>query len=181
MRASRLTTASLNWIRLAEAARTRFASLPAELTRAKSYPEWTKAFKNYLYREHTLQVWSCPTLKEYSQAEEPERQFRIRLVQASREERDQKVEEMRAKYTPKLAAIQEKIRVAHERLEREQAQASRSTWDATIAMGSSVLGGADGPQTHQQNQPHQGDHRRQGREPGHAKTRRCQCRRRFTR
>ena len=118
----------------------RFAALPAELSRAKSYPEWTKSLKNYLYRERTLRLWTCPALKEYSKAEEPEREFRLRLVQASREERDQKVEALRAKYTPKLAAIQEQIRLAHERLEREQAQASRSTWDATIAMGSSVLG-----------------------------------------
>ena len=52
----------------------------------------------------------------------------------------EKVEALRAKYAPKLEAIQDQIRRANERLEREQAQASRSSWDATIAMGSSVLG-----------------------------------------
>ena len=79
-------------------------------------------------------------LKELSRPTESEREFRLRLVQASREERDEKVEGLRAKYAPKLEAIQEQIRRANERLEREQAQASRSSWDATIAMGSSVLG-----------------------------------------
>ena len=125
----------------------RFAPLPAELARAKSYAEWTKALKNYLYRERTLRVWTCPALKESSRPAETEREFRLRLVQASREERDQDVEALRAKYAPKLAAIQEQIRRAHERLEREQAQASRSTWDATIAMGSSVLGALLGRKT----------------------------------
>ena len=125
----------------------RFAPLPAELARAKSYAEWTKALKNYLYRERTLRVWTCPALKEWSRPAESEREFRLRLVQASREERDQKVEALRAKYAPKLAAIQEQIRRAYERLEREQAQASRSTWDATIAMGSSVLGALLGRKT----------------------------------
>jgi phage host-nuclease inhibitor protein Gam len=125
----------------------RFASLPAELSRAKSYAEWTKSLKNYLYRERTLQVWTCPDLKKFSEAAESEREFRVRLVQASREERDQKVEVLRSKYAPKLAKIQEKIRVAYEKLEREQAQASRSTWDATIAMGNSVLGALMGRKT----------------------------------
>ena len=117
-----------------------FTTLPGEFARAKSYAEWTKALKNYLYRERTLRLWSCPALKESSRPTESEREFRLRLVQASREERDQKVEALRAKYAPKLEAIQDQIRRAHERLEREQAQASRSSWDATIAMGSSVLG-----------------------------------------
>ena len=117
-----------------------FASLPAELARAKSYAEWTKALKNYLYRERTLRLWSVLRSRsrpgQWSQSES----FGSDLVQASREERDQGVEALRAKYAPKLEAIQEQIRRANERLEREQAQASRSSWDATIAMGSSVLG-----------------------------------------
>jgi hypothetical protein len=118
----------------------RFAPLPVELARAKTYVEWTKALKSFLYRERTLRVWNCAALKEWSRVAETEREFRLRLVQASREERDKDVEVLRAKYAPKQAAIQEQIRRAYERMEREQAQASRSTWDATISMGSSVLG-----------------------------------------
>jgi len=125
----------------------RFAPLPAELARAKSYAQWTKALKEFLYRERTLRLWNCPALKEWSRPVETEREFRLRLVQASREERDKKVEALRAKYAPKQAAIQEQIRRAYERLEREQAQASRSTWDATIEMGSSVLGALLGRKT----------------------------------
>ncbi len=117
-----------------------FGFLPGELSRAKNYGDWAKALKNYLYRERTLRVWACPTLKQSSRPMETERDFRLRLTQTSREKRDQGVETLRTQYAPKLEAIQEKIRRANERLEREQAQASRSSWDATIAMGGSVLG-----------------------------------------
>ena len=86
-------------------------------------------------------------LKEWSRPEESEREFRLRLVQASRESRDQSVEKLRAKYAPKLEKIQEKMRCARERLEREQAQASQTTWDATIALGNSVLGALLGRKT----------------------------------
>jgi hypothetical protein len=62
-----------------------------------------------------MRLWSCPALKESSRPTESEREFRLRLVQASREERDQKVEALRAKYTPKLEAIQDQMRRANER------------------------------------------------------------------
>jgi hypothetical protein len=125
----------------------RFAPLPAELAQAKNYAGWTKSLKNYLYRERTLPVYRCSELKQWSHATESERAFRLRLVQASREERDQKVEALRTKYAPKLAAVEEQIRRAQERLANEQAQASRSTWDATIALGNSVLGALLGKKT----------------------------------
>ena len=96
--------------------------------------------KNYLYRERTLGLWTCPSLKEWSRPDESERSFRLRLSQASRERRDKDVEKLRAKYAPKMAAIQQRIERARERMAREEADATRSTWDATIAVGSSVLG-----------------------------------------
>ena len=125
----------------------RFAAMPSELARAKSYAEWTKALKNYLYRERTMDLWSYPEFKEVSRPLESEREFRLRLAQASRERRDEDVDKLRAKYVPKQAALEDQIRRARERLEREQAQANRSTWDATIAMGSSVLGALLGRKT----------------------------------
>jgi hypothetical protein len=118
----------------------RFASLPPELARGKCYLEWTKALKNYLYRERTLEIWTCPEVKDTSRPSESEREFRLRLAQASRERRDQEVEALRGKYAPKMEALQGQIWRARERLEREQSQANRSTWDATVALGSSVLG-----------------------------------------
>ena len=118
----------------------RFATLPPELARAKCYAEWTKSLKNYLYRERTLDLWECPEVKAISRPSEAEREFRLRVVQVSREERDREVEKLRAKYAPKRSALEDQMRRARERLEREQAEASRSTWDATIALGNTVLG-----------------------------------------
>ena len=90
-RANHLTTAYQSWTRHLKPGGS-FTPLPGELARVKSYADWTKDLKNYLYRERTLRLWSCPALKESSRPTESEREFRLRLVQASREERDQKVE-----------------------------------------------------------------------------------------
>jgi hypothetical protein len=124
-----------------------FAALPAELTRAKCYAEWTKSLKNYLYREHRLTVWHSEPLKAYSQPEESERDFRVRLVHGARELRDQAMEELRAKYAPKRDKLQEKVRKAREKLDRQQAEASKSKWDAAISFGNSVFGAFLGRKT----------------------------------
>ncbi len=140
----------------------RFDPLPAELSRAKSYAGWIKSLKSFLYRERTLRVWNCPALKEWSRPLETEREFRLRLVQASREKRDHGVEALRARYAPKLEAIQEQMRRAREKLEREQAQASKTSWDATIALGSSVLGAILGRKAISEDLGRQGDNGGEG-------------------
>ncbi len=124
-----------------------FAPLPSPLSRAKSYAEYNKALKNYLYRERKLTIWFCPDLKAYSQPGESQRDFRLRLSQGSRELRDQAIEELRAKYAPKRTKLYEEVRKARERLDREQAQASKAKWDAAAAFGNSVLGAFLGRKT----------------------------------
>jgi hypothetical protein len=125
----------------------RFATMPSELARAKCYAEWTKSLKNYLYRERTLDLWGCPEVKKTSRPAEAEREFRLRVAQASREDRDREVEALRAKYAPKMSTLEDQIHRARERLERERAQANKSTWDATVALGTSVLGALLGRKT----------------------------------
>ncbi len=125
----------------------RFDSLPSALARAKSYAEFTKGLKNYLYRERKLTIWYCADLKAFSRPEEPQRDFRLRLSQSSREARDRANEELRAKYAAKRNKLQEDVRKARERLDREQAQASKAKWDAAVAFGNSVLGAFLGKKT----------------------------------
>jgi hypothetical protein len=124
-----------------------FAPLPSPLARAKSYAEYSKALKSYLYRERKLTIWFCPDLKAYSQPGESQRDFRLRLSQGSREARDQAIEELRAKYAPKRTKLYEDVRKARERLDREEAQASKAKWDAAAAFGNSILGAFLGRKT----------------------------------
>ena len=125
----------------------RFASLPAELARGKSYAEWTKSLKNYLYRERTLRVWTCPELKSFPgpwsrSGSSGSGWSRRRAKSAIRKSRC-----CGPSTRPSWRRSRRRSALAYEKLEREQAQASRSTWDATIAMGSSVLGALMGRKT----------------------------------
>ncbi|HEX5104385.1 MAG TPA: ATP-binding protein, partial [Pirellulaceae bacterium] len=117
-----------------------FAELPGELSRPKRYSELATALKDYLYRNRKLSLWKCAALKQTSEPGETEAEFRIRLGQLAREARDEQVENLRQKYGLKIAGLQERIRKAEMKVEKEKAQAQEKTWSAFLSAGTSVLG-----------------------------------------
>ena len=84
--------------------------------------------------------FAAPSLAQLSQADEPERDFRIRLQQMAREERDRQVEALRKKYAPKVAVLQDRIRRAQQAVERETQQAQQAKMQAAVSFGATLLG-----------------------------------------
>lgn len=117
-----------------------FADLPGDLTRPKKYAELTSALKDFLYRNHVCKIFKCPSLKQFSKPGEGEGDFRARLSHGAREQRDGQVDKLKAKYAPRLALVQERIRRAQQKIEKEKSQATQSTMSAAMSFGSSVLG-----------------------------------------
>lgn len=79
-------------------------------------------------------------LKTLSKQNESERDFRIRLQEASREERDKLVERLRQKYAPKIAALGERIRRVEQAVAREEEQAKQQKLQTAISFGTTLLG-----------------------------------------
>jgi len=117
-----------------------YASLPSAAGKAKSYDAWKRALVDDLYRNQTLELFRSPGLAQLSQADESERDFRIRLQQMAREERDRQVEALRKKYAPKFAVLQDKIRRAQQAVERETQQAQQAKMQAAVSFGATLLG-----------------------------------------
>ena len=117
-----------------------YRDLPAEVTQKKSYTGWTTALKNHLYRDRKLSVFTCEELKQTSSPGESESDFRIRLRMSAREERDRLVEKLRRKYTTKFSTLDDKIRRAEQKIEKEKSQKSSRTLSTAVSFGTSVLG-----------------------------------------
>lgn len=117
-----------------------FAPVPGELARPKKFAALTNSLKDHLYRTEEIRLWKSTTPSQISQPGESEQEFRVRLSQGIREFRDQNVAKLRAKYAPKLAVLQERIRRAQQKVEKEQSQASQQTFQTVLSMGSSLLG-----------------------------------------
>ncbi|NIN71264.1 MAG: ATP-binding protein [Gemmatimonadetes bacterium] len=117
-----------------------FDELPGAATKKTSYTAWKREFKDWLYRNRTLELYKSQLLKEYSQPGESEHDFRLRLGQKAREARDEALEKLRKKYAPKLATLQERIRRAEQAVAREAEQAKAAKLQTAISVGATLLG-----------------------------------------
>ena len=121
-----------------------YGTLPAELTRAKSFGGLSGDLRDILYRDRPLTIYRAEELKQYSRPGEDESAFRARLNQASKERRDMLLAKLHAKYAPKLKLLEERERRAKQKVEREQAAASQQKMSSMLSMGSSILGAVFG-------------------------------------
>jgi len=117
-----------------------YGQLPASMSNAKSYAAWSKEFATWLYSSKNVKIFRSEATGEYSKPRESERDFRTRLAQSAREQRDQAKAELQEKYAPKLATMQEKVIRAQQALQREQAEAQQQQLNAAVNIGATVLG-----------------------------------------
>ena len=118
----------------------RYAPLPPDALKAKSYAEWTRDFERSLTRATSLTLWSAPALKASSQPGESERDFRLRVQQLAREQRDSAIATLRAKYASRIEKAQEKVHRAEETAARERQQASQQKLQTAVSVGATLLG-----------------------------------------
>jgi hypothetical protein len=122
----------------------KFAPLPSELTRAKTFQSLSTQLKDHLYRNHRLTLFKATDVKQTSKPGETEGDFRARLGHDLKERRDVAVEKLRQKYAAKWSGLQEQIRKAEQRVAKEKEQASQQTMSSVITFGTSLLGALTG-------------------------------------
>jgi hypothetical protein len=124
-----------------------FANLPIAAGKAKSYADWNKDFGGWLFRTQKVELLKSPSTKNVSKPGESERDFRVRLQQSGREQRDKGAETLRQKYASKIATLQDRVRRAEQMKEKQQVEARSSQVQAAISVGASILGAFLGRKT----------------------------------
>jgi len=117
-----------------------FAELPPAASQAKNYATWQKEFVNAIYSSRKLKLFKSAVYAQISRTAESEGDFRARLNQVAREQRDAAVAKLRAKYAPKLAALNERARRAEQAVQREAEQARSAKLSTALSFGSTLLG-----------------------------------------
>ncbi len=117
-----------------------FTTLPASASNPKSYAAWGRSLEESLYQNFTLELLTYPELKLAAQPEESEGDFRVRVTQLLREQRDLEVTKLKAKYAPKFQTLTDQLRRASERVEREKAQAGQQKINTVLSVGATLLG-----------------------------------------
>lgn len=114
-----------------------FAELAGYAMNAENYKGVEGEFEDWIYRKERVKLFFSPLYKMYSELGESEGDFRARLSIKGREERDEAIDKLRDKYTSKIRTKTGQLERAELAVEKEEAEASSSTWQA----GASVLGG----------------------------------------
>ncbi len=117
-----------------------FADLPSAATVPGNYKDWEKMLKSHLYQSMTLDVYRHAETKLVSEPGEGEGDFKVRVAQAVREQRDIDIEKVKASFEPKLARLEERYRKAEHKLATEKAQVGSQTVSTMVSFGATVLG-----------------------------------------
>ncbi len=129
-----------NDLERAPATGAKFAALPSAASQAKNYPNWQKAFVNAIYSTRKITLLRSNVYNQVSRIDESEGEFRARLSQISREQRDAATARLRAKYAPKINALNERLRRAEQSLQREAGQARQANISTMLSFGTTLLG-----------------------------------------
>jgi hypothetical protein len=117
----------------------RFSTLPSAASKPKNYDAWTKQLLASLCSSEAIELLRSPSTNELSRPDESEREFRARISHGSREDRDRAMDDLRRKYAPRQAALDEKLRRANQAVERESQQATGQGIQTAISVGATIV------------------------------------------
>jgi hypothetical protein len=115
-------------------------ALPPGATRAASWKSWRAAFKRHLEQGMPLTLWRHAASGLVSRPGEGERELRIRVAEAQREERGRHVDQVRARWEKKLATATARVERAARTLAEQEGQLASQRTQAAISVGATVLG-----------------------------------------
>ena len=106
-----------------------------------------KDFVDYLYRSSKLTLFKNDVLKISSKQHESLVDFKIRVHDRLNERVDEQLEQLKLKFQKENEAFELKISKLYEKLQKEQREATSSTTDTLISIGTSILGAFFGGRT----------------------------------
>lgn len=93
-----------------------------------------------LYQDQTVTLWTGGSPRLSSEPGEDRAAFLERLAQLGREERDARVDKLRETYQKRLTVLQDRVRRAMQRLDREKEQYSHQKTQTVVSVGATIMG-----------------------------------------
>ena len=125
------------------AAEAGYSEAPSALAESKNYSAWEKDFDDFLYRSRRWPLFESEEFGLVSEPGESERDFKVRVQEKAREQRDLEVEKARAGLEKDLDRLRDRVQRAQVRLEKEGDQ-TKGKWGsflgAVVEVGVSAAG-----------------------------------------
>ncbi|MDN5090087.1 ATP-binding protein [Aliarcobacter butzleri] len=117
-----------------------YYELPSFIQKEKDLKIIEKDFMDYIYRNSKLTLYKNEFLKITSKQTESLNDFKIRLQDRLNEKIDLEVEKLKIKFVKENDSIETKLSKLYEKLQKEEIQATSTTTDTIISIGTSLLG-----------------------------------------
>ena len=117
-----------------------FGLLPPFLEKMKDMKALEDKFKNYLYDNTRIELFSSKELKLLSDPDEEIADFKSRMLDFIRVEKDKAIERLTEQYGKKEEKLEKDFIKLQEKLEKEEADVKAITTQSALTLGSSVLG-----------------------------------------
>jgi hypothetical protein len=124
-----------------------FTPVPSAALKEKSYATWTRSYTQWLKANEVITLYRSPARKLTSEPGESEKDFRIRLQNNSREQRDARVESIREKFAARRASLAERLQRAEQRVQKEQSERGAQVIGTIASIGTAALGAFFGKKT----------------------------------
>lgn len=117
-----------------------FSPLPSAATQAKNYSTWQKDFARWAAQSQSIELYRSKRAQILSASDESERDFRIRLNNEVREQRDAALATLREKYAARISTLQDRLRRAEQAVQVQSEQAAGARMGAAVSVGATLLG-----------------------------------------
>lgn len=117
-----------------------FESVPAVLDKAAKLKAAERDFRDYLYRDQSLEIFHIPALKLYGEAGEALETFLGRARQIAREQRDAEVDKLRSKVERELGRLEKKLAREEREIEEDRADHSARKREELLSAGETLIG-----------------------------------------
>ena len=117
-----------------------FAPLPPEAARARSYKGWSRELTRWIKSDQPIVLYESKEMKLASEVGESERDFRIRLSERAREERDAQADRVRQRFESRFRTLEDRLRRAEQAAARRAAQSQQAVLNTGVAVLGGLLG-----------------------------------------
>ncbi|MFY4805430.1 helicase HerA domain-containing protein [Aliarcobacter butzleri] len=117
-----------------------YYELPSFIQKEKDLKVIEKDFMDYIYRNSKIALYKNEFLKITSKQSESLNDFKIRLQDRLNEKIDLEVEKLKIKFVKENDSLETKLSKLYEKLQKEELQATSTTTDTIISIGTSLLG-----------------------------------------
>ena len=138
---------TLNSFETTQRVNSNYYETPIFIQNEKELKQIQKDFTDFIYRTNKLSLFKNDTLKIVSKQNESLTDFKIRIHDRLNEKIDEQIENLQEKFSKTNDSINDKLNKLFDKLQKEQHQASATTTDTIISIGTSLLGAFFGKST----------------------------------